>query len=398
MKRLTAYQWTACVLILMGAAFSMPGYASNDEQQRLSDLSGQYSQLENQQELLEGQLGKAKTEREKRMAEIQRIDGQIQTASDQIAVLDERISLLETRVSRMQAEMDRRQQLIDSRFESFKKRLRALTSVPRASNLGIALVTDSYFEFITSQTMIERAAKYDRELLDGLSQEKQALENIRQEIQQDQDAVLQDRELLAKKRRSLVKDLDGAKKRIQDIALMEDLFLVNRDALSRQMKQVQAEIDAVYAALHGGADLSKYVGGDVVFGSMTHPAPELTQITSSYGLRFNRSNFHTGVDFSVAGAYGKAVVAANAGKVAFVNTAYTPGYGYGKYLILDHGGGITTLYAHNSAILVQEGQTVEKGQKIAQVGSTGWSTGPHCHFEVRVNGTHTDPMPYLGNS
>ncbi len=131
---------------------------------------------------------------------------------------------------------------------------------------------------------------------------------------------------------------------------------------------------------------------------MTHPAPELTQITSSYGLRFNRSNFHTGVDFSVAGAYGKAVVAANAGKVAFVNTAYTPGYGYGKYLILDHGGGITTLYAHNSAILVQEGQTVEKGQKIAQVGSTGWSTGPHCHFEVRVNGTHTDPMPYLGNS
>lgn len=397
MRRLTVYQWTACLLILAGTVFAIPGYARDEEQQRLSDLSGKYSQLENQQELLEGQLGKAKTERDKRLAEIQQIDGQIQTASDQIAVLDERISLLETRVSRMQAEMNRRQKLIDSRFESFKKRLRALTSVPRASNLGIALGTDSYFGFITSQTMIERAAKYDRELLDGLSQEKQALEAIRQEIQQDQDAVLQDRELLAKKRRALEKDLDNAKKRVQDIALMEDLFLANRAALARQMKQVQAELDAVYAALHGGADLSNYVGGDMVFGSMTHPAPELTQITSSYGLRFNRSNFHTGVDFSVAGAYGKAIVAANAGKVAFVNTTYTPGYGYGKYLILDHGGGITTLYGHCSAILVQEGQMVQKGQKIAQVGSTGWSTGPHCHFEVRVNGIHTDPMPYLGN-
>ena len=86
------------------------------------------------------------------------------------------------------------------------------------------------------------------------------------------------------------------------------------------------------------------------------------------------SDFHTGIDISGANIYGTPVVASNSGKVVFVNTSYTPGKGYGKYLIVDHGGGYTTLYAHNSEIVVNVGDYVTRGQTIAKVGSTGWST------------------------
>ena len=108
-----------------------------------------------------------------------------------------------------------------------------------------------------------------------------------------------------------------------------------------------------------------------------------------------RDSFHTGVDFTGSNVNGKKVVAANAGTVTFTKSTYIAGVGYGKYLILDHGGGYSTLYAHLSSINVSVGDEVRKGENIANVGSTGWSTGPHLHFEIRVNGKHTNPLPYL---
>ena len=170
--------------------------------------------------------------------------------------------------------------------------------------------------------------------------------------------------------------------------------------LSDQEKSIQEKIDEyntrfaeinaeILAIARDGID-TQYIGGELAW-----PVPGYTRISSKYGMRTHPITgvykLHTGVDISAP--LGANFIAANDGIVtkAGYNSAY------GNMVIIDHGGGVSTLYAHGSEILVQVGQVVKRGESILKVGSTGYSTGPHAHFEVRLNGVVTDPMPYITN-
>ena len=124
------------------------------------------------------------------------------------------------------------------------------------------------------------------------------------------------------------------------------------------------------------------------------PSNTTRLVTSPYGYRIHpvtgKSRFHAGID--IGAAHGTSILAANDGVV--IVSGYNSG-GYGNYVVINHGGGYTTLYAHCSSLLVSVGQKVSRGQVIARCGSTGMSTGPHIHFEVQVNGTTTNPMQYF---
>ena len=125
-------------------------------------------------------------------------------------------------------------------------------------------------------------------------------------------------------------------------------------------------------------------------GRFTWPLPGVRTLSSKYGYRWGR--LHAGVDISCGGVYGRTIVAADKGTVTTVRNSPS---GYGLHVIINHGNGYTTVYAHCSAVLVSAGQTVSKGQAIAKVGNSGRSTGPHLHFEIRKNGTATNPMNYF---
>lgn len=133
-------------------------------------------------------------------------------------------------------------------------------------------------------------------------------------------------------------------------------------------------------------------GDGISTGRFTWPLPSCRSISSPYGWRWRQ--FHAGIDISGNGVYGKPVVAADGGVVAEINTAGW-GSGYGKYIIIDHGGGYRTVYAHLSAVNVRAGQKVSKGQFIGRVGNTGQSYGAHLHFEIRINGKSVNPVSYL---
>jgi murein DD-endopeptidase MepM/ murein hydrolase activator NlpD len=184
-----------------------------------------------------------------------------------------------------------------------------------------------------------------------------------------------------------------AQEEVSDIERMEQEYMADLANKKAQEDAARAQLDKVFSDIEWSKN--KYAGG-----AMAWPLPGFSTISSPYGTRFSGQDFHTGMDITGSGCYGHDIVAANDGVVAKVNYTYTNGVGYGIYLIIDHGvdengNSISTLYGHCSAIGVSAGQTVTRGQVIAQVGQTGWATGPHLHFEVRINGSSVNPYPYV---
>ncbi|MCI8648906.1 MAG: peptidoglycan DD-metalloendopeptidase family protein [Anaerotruncus sp.] len=395
-KRLIAAMMAAVICIFSAPASAAEGEENStpdfsEERAQIDALSNQYKQLQQKQNQIQSQINQATSERAKQQAIKEQISEQINNTQQQINLLTQRIGLLNDSIAEKEVELEEKQLEIDQGFELLKKRMRAMyMSNGNNSKLGMVLDADSYSQMVMRTEVTSRIAEHDQEMLERLTSEKKELNRIKEGIESDKVRVEEDKKEMGEKKEELDGQMVQAQDKIHEYASMEQQFLANKTELRKQMQQVQAEINAIYDEINKTSQSAPYIGGDLKW-----PSATLFQVTSSFGTRFGGSDYHTGIDISGGGAYGSAVLAAGAGTVVKANLTYTAGYGYGIYVIVDHGGGVQTLYGHCSALNVTQGQTVAAGQQIAQVGSTGWSTGPHIHFEVRVNGKAQNPVSYL---
>ena len=278
-----------------------------------------------------------------------------------------------------------RKKQLEEQKKALESRVVALYEAGEVQYLEVLLSSKNLVEFLSNSVLIDEITSYDTELLKEVEEKKQIIELAKQYL----DENLQQLNVMKKSQE-------------RDTKVFENMKIIRQnyiDKLSAEEKEVQAKIDEyksqyeqvnreiLETALADGL-LADYVGG-----VMTWPIPGYTTITSNYGMRTHPITglytLHTGVD--VSAPIGADFVAANDGIVtkAYLNPAY------GNMVMIDHGGGISTLYAHGSEILVRVGQLVKKGEPVLKVGSTGYSTGPHAHFEVRINGIVTNPMEYI---
>ncbi|MDD2956104.1 MAG: peptidoglycan DD-metalloendopeptidase family protein [Oscillospiraceae bacterium] len=360
---------------------------NSDYKEELADLNSQYAALQKEQDAINANINKAKSEKEKQLAIKKDLDNQIYLTRQQIQLLEDKITLLNNNISEKELEIVDKQADIDDNYTLFKKRVRAMYMSDESSTVGLILGADSFYDLLTRAEVLNRIAEHDRDLIERLQSDKADIEEAKAEIEGDKADLESSVSELDGLKSTLSSQLAQTQEEIQSIAALEEQFLKDKTKNQQEMAAVQADIDDIYAQLESMGD---YVGGEFLW-----PLPGYSNITSYYGWRFNNSDFHTGIDISGSSVYGKSIVAANAGKVVFVQRNYTPGKGYGIYLIIDHGGGMSTLYGHTSEILVDVGDYVTRGETVAKVGSTGWSTGPHLHFEIRVNGKHSNPLEYL---
>ena len=377
-----------CVAILV-SAFNTGAVAQPTRYQgQLDDINSQIANLEQERQQIERSIASARDERQQQTRQRDYIDSQVIITRSEIALLEERIELLELDIEAQLAEIEEKQAEIDTNHALFLARTRAAFIQDDASTLGLVLGADSFVSFLTRTDSMARIAEHDRRLGQMLTEQRLEMEQAKAALNARLEELEDDREQAEERRQLLTTQLAQANSRIHNINEAEREFTANLEANRAMRAQMARELEDIIRRIEWSQ--SPYVGGE-----MAWPVPGFFRITSDFGWRFNGRDFHTGIDIAGSGIHGATVVAANSGTVRFTNWAHTPGRGYGMFVIIDHGGGISTLYAHLSNITVSVGDTVTIGSPIGNVGSTGWSTGPHLHFEVRHGSRAVNPRPYI---
>ena len=372
------------VLAFVILSFSIFSYVLAENEN--TDLQKQREDLQNQINDANGQLEDVQNELSENLQQVQKLDEKIESSNKELEEINTKISELQTSMNEVQAKLERAEENFNNQKEKLDNRLIAVYESSDTEYLDVILSSRSISEFLSNYFLITELAKHDTELLEDMQLKKNEIKRSKEKLEKD------------KKELSTIKaNQSKTAKILENTKTVRENYI---SKLSNSEKEIQAKIDeynAQFAAINAEilAMVKDGIAAEYIGGELAWPVPGYTRISSKYGMRTHPITgvykLHTGTDISAP--MGANFIAANDGIVtkAEYNGAY------GNMVIIDHGGGVSTLYAHGSEILVQVGQNVKRGEPVLKVGSTGYSTGPHAHFEVRLNGVVTDPMPYITN-
>jgi len=368
-----------CVLALASIiTYSVLGTTTDDLNKQKNDISNQIDDATNQIDEIKGTMTDVNEEIADLNAQILQYQQDISNLNVQLAQVATDISATQTQLNAAQAKYDKQKALLEQRVV-------AMYEGGDTLYLDVLLASKGIEDFISKYYYLSQMTQYDKDLLDSVQTEKQDFENQQIKLQNQQAQL-----------KALYDSEQKTAATLEDTRTIRNSYL---NQLSEKQKKVQSDIDQYEKDLANiDAQILQVsissVNPNYAGGEMAWPVPGYHTITSGFGMRihpiFKVWSMHTGVD--IAAPEGTPIVAANDGVVA------EKGYNqsYGNYILIDHGGGYSTFYGHGSkAAYKSVGDIVKKGDVIMPIGTTGYSTGPHLHFEVRINGTAVDPLPYI---
>lgn len=374
-----------------------------------SDVDALKEKLEDQaaeKKELQAELDSIDSEKATVKEQIEALDAQINSTEEQIELQNDLIDSLEEMIAQKEEELVEAQQKEEEQYEKFKTRVRVMYEQGETSYLEVLLSADDLSDFLSKYEIVSQIAEYDKNLFEELKALKEEIAQTKAELEEDrQQAENARKELEVSKseldtqladRSQAMKELESAAEEVKasfaEIEAEENSINAQIDKIVKEMEAEAERKRQEEAAQGGGGSTSS---GTTQVGGYTHPLPSgYRHVTSRFGYRNHPVTgvykLHTGVDISAPN--GTAIYAAQSGTVIIAGYSSA----WGNYVVINHGGGITTLYAHMSKILTTKGATVSAGQQIGKVGSTGYSTGNHLHFEVRQNGSYQDAGRILG--
>ncbi|MCH5348233.1 MAG: peptidoglycan DD-metalloendopeptidase family protein [Oscillospiraceae bacterium] len=393
----------------------------------MSDLEAKQTKLNQQLKDAESELAKYESQAEETEEYLKEYDNKMKIQEEQVENVQQQIELCEADIAELEKTVEAKQAEVDEGIEQFRQRLRVLYMSGNDSMASVLAGSTDFYDMLARMEFVERVSKHDNDLIDSLNEQIAELEADKADLEQK----LEDLETKKAEKEAYYEELretynnHAETKKMQE-AKAED-YRKRANEIEAEQQKVEEELQAEIRRLQEEAERKRkeeeerrrqeeearrkaaeeaqaeYVPQEVqpVITSYSDtgfiwPVPTVRNMTDGYGNRWideeQRNNFHKGIDITKPGCGGTPVVASAGGTVI---QAGDKGNGYGNCVIIDHGDGISTLYAHNSSLAVSVGENVVQGQTISYIGHTGYAYGDHCHFEVRLNGQHTNPLNYV---
>lgn len=406
-----------CALLAAAAlAASLPAYAVS--QAEIDDLQKKLDALEQQAQEQQDVINDLTSQKARFITRKLALDNKIEINRQMIELIGDQIEIYDEIIAEKQAELDKALEKETAQTELLRSRIRAMEENSTYSYASFIFDSSSVTELLSRIGDVNDIMHYDKTLEEEYMAAREDVESIKKSYEE----ARHEQELLQKeldtKQAELDAQVEAAYTMIADIETLSDDAQAEYDAIAeeeakaeetlqeaiRKRAAEQAKYNQNNNSNNGGGGSSGGSGGNSGGGSsgggsatslsnLQWPVPSCTLITSRFGYRVapttGASTYHGGLD--IGASMGASIVAAGAGDVIYAGA----NGGYGNCVMIDHGNGVVTVYAHMSSIGVSYGQYVTAGQYVGAVGSTGVSTGPHCHFEIRINGAQTDPAAYF---
>ncbi|PKM83489.1 MAG: hypothetical protein CVU88_02720 [Firmicutes bacterium HGW-Firmicutes-13] len=383
------------LLIFMLCFFLIvPAYAQTIDQKRdeLNDVKEEISSKEKE-------LKETKSKEEELQAELQAINKELDKAEKELRIINGNIKETEEKIAVKEVELTEAEEQLSEQDELVKVRIRAIYESGTVSYVEVLFASSNFSDFITRFNYLRTILDQDMELLKYIQSERDRLELHKNELENQRSDLLN-------LRRAQIDVQNQIERQSRERSRLLTAIRAEIDAQEKAIRELEAESKKIEEIIKRLQEEQRRERMLAAGGKLHWPVPDSTRITSGYGYRVDpitrkAQSFHGGIDIGIPrsqwpGSGNPAyIVAAEAGTVIYAGINGSLSYGYGRLVIIDHVGGLATVYAHCHSILVSEGQEVSRGQQIAVVGNTGSSTGPHLHFEVREDGQRVNPMNYF---
>lgn len=392
------------------------------EESNLSEAQQEKKTLENDLQKAKELIDSLKGSKEDIQSEVEKLDKQLNEISGKVKELESQLSKKRQEIANTESALNKAKEQEKKQYRNMKKRIQFMYENGQTSYVEMLLSADSFTDFLNAVEYITQISQYDRKMLKEYQNMQVTIADTQKTLETDY-ASLQSLQAKVQEEKQAVAALESAKKgELNDVAddltdaqsvakayeaeiqaqneVIAQIQAAQKRAAEQQAAQQQAQAAEENQGATDAAGENQNTaqnttpsGNGQSTGSMMWPCPSSKRVTSDYGPRTSPTNGassnHKGID--IGAAYGADIVAA-AGGTVLVATYSSSG---GNYVIIDHGGGLCTVYMHASSLTVSAGQTVSKGQVIAKVGSTGISTGNHLHFGVTLNGVYVSPWGYV---